>query len=657
MCGIAGFFDPAERRSRAEATERLAAMGKAISYRGPDAADQWAQEGATGGVILGLAHRRLSIVDLSPTGAQPMTSHCGRFVIAFNGEIYNHHELKRDLDGRGRRNWRGSSDTEVLLELLAERGVNAALSHCDGMFAFALIDRKDGTLTLARDAFGEKPLSYGVWDGTLLFGSELSALRAWPGFAPRQDVSALSAYFAYSCIPAPKTIYEGIYKLPPGHFLVVSTSDIQAGKLPEPERWFDPVELALEARRQPFQGDFSDAVKATREILSKSVARRQIADVPLGALLSGGVDSTLTTALMQQTSHTPVQTFTIGFEESGYDESPYAEAVADHLGTQHQTAVLNESIILDAIPTLARHCDEPFADSSLVPTYLVSRMARQNVKVVLTGDGGDEMFAGYNRYLFGPRLWTQFSSMPTSVRRGLGQTLQSIPPQMLTAVFDRLPKTLSGQLGQGRAGEQLHKVARLLKVGDRNQFQDALLRTCDQPDILRADEKPEFDEYIDRNRLNDFDFSEVLMINDLTNYLHNDVLAKVDRASMAVSLEARTPFLNREVMQLAWSMPMAQKASDGVGKKVLRELLKEFVPTHLMDRPKAGFALPIGRWLRGPLADWAESLLGKEALDRSEILNSSKVMQVWSEHRSGRRDHESLVWSILMYQSWIEGQI
>lgn len=656
MCGLAGFFGNIAE-SRASLAKRLSKMGAAISHRGPDDTDTFIEELDLGRTQIGLCHRRLSIVDLSPTGAQPMTSHCGRFVIAFNGEIYNHHELKQELNGRGRRNWRGSSDTEVLLELLAERGVNAALSHCDGMFAFALIDRKDGTLTLARDAFGEKPLSYGIWDGTLLFGSELSALRAWPGFAPPQDLSALSAYFAYSCIPAPKTIYEGICKLPPGHFLQVSASDIHARKLPEPEQWFDPVELALEARRQPFQGDFSDVLKATREVLSKSVARRQIADVPLGALLSGGIDSTLTTALMRQTSHTPVQTFTIGFEESGYDESPYAEAVAAHLGTQHQTAVLNDSIVLNAIPALARHCDEPFADSSLVPTYLVSRMARQNVKVVLTGDGGDEMFAGYNRYLFGPRLWTQFSSMPASVRRGLGQTLQSIPPQMLTAVFDRLPKTLSGQLGQGRAGEQLHKVARLLKVGDRNQFQDALLRTCDQPDILRADEKLEFDEYIDRNRLNDLDFSEVLMINDLTNYLHNDVLAKVDRASMAVSLEARTPFLNREVMQLAWSMPMAQKASDGVGKKVLRELLKEFVPTHLMDRPKAGFALPIGRWLRGPLADWAESLLGKEALDRSEVLNSSKVMQVWSEHRSGRRDHESLVWSILMYQSWIEGQI
>lgn len=657
MCGITGFFDPAGRLGRAEATERLAAMGKAISFRGPDAADQWVHEGSVGEVRLGLAHRRLSIVDLSPTGAQPMKSHCGRFVIAFNGEIYNHQELKRELDQRGGRSWRGSSDTEVLLELLAEKGVHEALNLCDGMFAFALIDRSKGKLILARDAFGEKPLSYGIWDGTLLFGSELSALKAWPGFAPPQDRSALSAYFAYSCIPAPKTIYEGILKLPPGHTLEISAADIHSRRLPEAKAWFDPIEHALEARRQPFQGDFSDAVKATQQVLSRSVARRQVADVPLGALLSGGIDSTLTTALMQQTSHTPVQTFTIGFEESGYDESPYAEAVAAHLGTQHQTAILNESIVLDAIPMLARHCDEPFADSSLVPTYLVSRMARQNVKVVLTGDGGDEMFAGYNRYLFGPKLWAQFSAMPASVRRGLATTLQSIPPQMLTAFFDRLPKTLSGQLGQGRAGEQLHKVARLLKASDQNGFEDALLRTCDQSDILRTDEKSELNVSINQNRLNDLDFSEILMINDLTNYLHNDVLAKVDRASMAVSLEARTPFLNREVMQLAWSMPMAQKASDGVGKKVLRELLKEFVPTHLMDRPKAGFALPIGRWLRGPLADWAESLLSEEALDRSDALNSKKVMQVWSEHRSGRRDHESLVWSILMYQSWREDPI
>jgi len=627
-------------------------MGDAIAHRGPDAGDQWVEGGSEGGAWLGLAHRRLSIVDLTPTGAQPMTSHCGRFTISYNGEIYNHADLRADLDAYGSVPWRGTSDTEVLLTLIARHGVRGAIDLCDGMFALAVLDRETGCLTLARDAFGEKPLYFGLWKGTFLFGSELEALRAWPGFAPDEDSAALTDYFAYSCIPAPRTIYEGIHKLPPGHLVEITGDDVSSGNLSAPLQWFDPIGAALTARENPFDGSFEQAVEATRAVLTQSVARRQAADVPLGALLSGGVDSSLTAALMQSLSDRCIRTFTIGFEDRGYDESPYAEAVARHLGTDHQTQILTAQGVTDVVPYLAAHCDEPFADSSLVPTYLVSRMAGRHVKVVLSGDGGDELFGGYNRYLFGPRLWSKVSGLPGPLRRGLGQGLGAVPPGTLTAMFAALPNSLSSQLGWGRAGEQLHKVARLLRAHDRQDYHDRLLRTTDRRDVL-ADPGPEHALTDDMDpRLSDLPFAQVLMVFDLCHYLPNDVLSKVDRASMATSLETRTPFLSRSVMDLAWSLPMDHKVQGSTGKRVLRTLLDAHVPQSLMDRPKAGFALPIGRWLRGPLSSWAEDLLCGESLAAADQLDSRSVQRLWVEHKSGRRDHESLIWSLLMYLSW-----
>lgn len=654
MCGIAGFLDPRRTLDGAAAKRCLKAMGDAISHRGPDADDYWVEGESEGGAWLGLAHRRLSIVDLTPTGAQPMTSHCGRFTIAYNGEIYNHADLRADLDakGPGPVPWRGTSDTEVLLTLIARHGVRGAVDLCDGMFALAVLDRQTRRLTLARDAFGEKPLSYGLWKGTFLFGSELGALRAWPSFDPDEDSAALADYFAYSCIPAPRTIYEGIRKLPPGHLIEISGDAVSSNNLPAPSRWFDPVGAALAARSNPFEGSFGQAVEATRVALTQSVARRQLADVPLGALLSGGVDSSLTAALMQVVSDRPIQTFTIGFEEQGYDESPHAEAVARHLGTDHHTQMLTAQGVRDVIPYLAAHCDEPFADSSLVPTYLVSRMARRHVKVVLSGDGGDELFAGYNRYLFAQRLWSKVGGLPGPLRRGLGQCLGAVPPGALTALFAALPDRLSTQVGQGRAGEQLHKVARLLRARDQQDYHDRLLRTTDRRDVL-GDPGPgrAVTDGMDP-RLSDLPFPQALMAFDLCHYLHNDVLCKVDRASMATSLETRTPFLNRAVMNLAWSLPIDYKVQGGNGKLVLRALLDAHVPPSVMNRPKAGFALPIGRWLRGPLSGWAEDLLGGESLAASGKLDSRSVQRLWAEHKSGRRDHESLIWSLLIYQSW-----
>jgi asparagine synthase (glutamine-hydrolysing) len=652
MCGIAGFLDPRRTLDTAEAKQRLKAMGDAIAHRGPDADAQWVEGGSEGGVWLGLAHRRLSIVDLTPTGAQPMSSHCGRFTISYNGEIYNHADLRAGLDAQGTVPWRGTSDTEVLLTLIARHGVRGAIDLCDGMFALAVFDRETGCLTLARDAFGEKPLYYGLWRGKLLFASELTALCAWPGFDPDEDSAALGDYFAYSCIPAPRTIYKGIHKLPPGHLIEITGDAVAAAQLPVPLQWFDPIAAALTARNNLFDGSFEQAVEATRSVLTQAVMRRQVADVPLGALLSGGVDSSLTAALMQSVSDRPIRTFTIGFEDPAYDESPYAEAVARHLGTQHQTQILTAQAVRDVIPYLAAHCDEPFADSSLVPTYLVSRMAGQHVKVVLSGDGGDELFGGYNRYLFGPRLWSRVSGLPGPLRRGLGQGLGAVPPAALTIFFNALPNRLSSHLGWGRAGEQLHKVARLLRSRNQLDFHDRLLRTTDRCDVLKD---PGAGHAVTDDmdpRLLDLPFAEALMVYDLCHYLPNDVLSKVDRASMASSLEARTPFLNRAVMNLAWSLPMGHKIHGSTGKRVLRALLDAHVPPSLMDRPKAGFALPIGRWLRGPLSSWAADLLSGDSLSAADKLDSDMVQRLWGEHKSGRCDHESLIWSLLMYLSW-----
>ncbi|MEO1701525.1 MAG: asparagine synthase (glutamine-hydrolyzing) [Pseudomonadota bacterium] len=652
MCGIAGFFDPRGTWDEVEARRRLEAMGQAIAYRGPDSSGCWVEKGSIGGAQLGLSHRRLAIVDLSPTGQQPMVSQCGRYAIVYNGEIYNHPDLRQQLDETPSLKWNGTSDTETLLALITRYGIQEAIEKCDGMFAFAVWDRELAELTLARDAFGEKPLTYGLWQGVLLFGSELSALRAWPGFAAAEDTTALAEYFAYSVIPAPRTIYDGIYKLPPGHLLRINGPTVEAGTLPSPVQWFDPVEAALSAQADPFQGDYQDAVDAVRKVMLQSTKRRLMSDVPLGALLSGGVDSTLTTALMQELSDTPVRTFTIGFDEHGYDESRHAEKVARHLDTNHETQMLSANDVQDTIPFLAAHCDEPFADSSLLPTFIISKVARQRVTVALSGDGGDEMFGGYNRYMFGPDLWARISRLPIPLRRSLGLGLGSVPPGMLTALFNRLPHSISGSLTGGRAGEQLHKVSRLLNSGDRPGFHESLLRVNKRLDLLSSREP--FSPITDRldTRIAGSSFCDSLMVFDLCHYLPNDVLSKVDRASMATSLETRTPFLNRQVMDLAWSLPKDHKIGAGTGKRVLRSLIDDYIPRELMERPKAGFALPIGRWLRGPLSDWAEGLLSHQALSSSELLNERVARKLWAEHKSGRKVHESTIWSLLMYQSW-----
>lgn len=644
MCGLTGIFGFAVVAGNPLGS--LETMARAIAHRGPDAEGFWVDEQAQ----VALGHLRLSIIDLSPAGAQPMHSHDGRWTLAYNGEIYNFPDLRADLEARhGPIAWRGHSDSEVLLEAFARDGIQPVLDRVDGMFAIALFDRQERELTLIRDAFGEKPLIFGIWNGSLLFASELKAMQALPGFAPAMDMDALGDFFKYSYIPGPKTIWQGFAKLPPAHRVTLSLDDIACGILPDPVSWWDPVDDALAARAQPFAGSAEDARRAGDALLLASTGRRMMSDVPLGAFLSGGIDSSTTVALMQAQASGPVRTFSIGMAEAGFDESPAAAAVARHLGTDHTELVLTPAEVQDAVPQISGVHDEPFADSSQVPTFLVSRMAREHVTVALSGDGGDEIFGGYNRYFTGPEAWRRVAWMPAALRKALGGALGAVPPGLV----DTLGGKLSRELAAGRASEKVRKLARAIASRDEAAFHDRLLATADAPqDLLNRDVALSCLAARQDARMAGLDFAHRAMLVDTANYMPDDVLVKVDRAAMAVALETRTPYLERELFRFAWSLPAELRAGGGVGKRLLREMLYARVPRELVDRPKAGFAIPVGRWLRGGLRDWAESELSREALGSSGLLAVEAIRQHWDEHLAGQRDHETLLWNVLMFQAW-----
>lgn len=648
MCGIAGAWSARKSHGSIAVSNMIAA----IRHRGPNAEGLLTDDC---GAILG--HCRLSILDVSSSGAQPMESICGRYAISYNGEIYNFRDLRRQLESNGVNSWRGHSDTEVLLSVISRFGLQEALRQVDGMFAFALLDRKRETLTFARDPFGEKPLYYGLWRGSLLFASELKALRQWPGFQPEIDQQALADYFRHNYIPAPASIYAGVSKLPAAHTLEVRLGDIEAADLPNPQSYWSPIEVAQSHIRERADDEVvdMDALKGQlSSLLGRSVSNRLESDVPLGALLSGGVDSSLVTAIMSRKSSARVQTFSIGMDEPGYNEAGHARAVAEHLGTDHTELVLQSRDVLDVVPSIASIYDEPFADSSQVPTYLVSKMARAHVTVALSGDGGDELFGGYNRYFHAPRVLGALERVPYSVRRILAAALTSASPGQITRAVSALGALAPSELAAGRAGEKIHKLGRTLRASNAEEFLDQLLATSDDttgvllgstPPMLLGQRAMQMMPSIS-------DFVDSAMLTDTLNYLPDDVLTKVDRASMAVSLELRTPFLNRDLFEFAWSLPLKAKATQSQGKILLRELLYEHVPRKLIDRPKAGFAIPVGRWLRGPLRDWAESLLSEQALGMSGLIDPKFVRQRWAEHVSGGRDHEALIWALLMFQGW-----
>ncbi len=638
MCGLAGFFLPPGERPEAPAW--LEAMATRIAHRGPDAQGTW-WDAATG---VGLAHRRLSILDLSPAGAQPMLSHCGGWVIAFNGEIYNHHELRRQLEANGAIAWRGHSDTEVLLESLARQGLDATLERIDGMFAFAAFDRRQRRLHLARDRFGEKPLYYGRVGEGIAFGSELKALRALPGFRGGVDPAALQAFLRHGYVPAPLSIHPGIAKLPPAHVL----SFDGPVPMPEPRAYWSAADCARASAADPFTGDLPAATEALEALLRDAIGLRMEADVPLGALLSGGIDSSTVVALMQAQRSDRIRTFSIGSTEPGYDEAGHARAIAAHLGTDHTELTVSADDALALVPTLPTLYDEPFADSSQLPTFLVSRMARRHVTVALSGDAGDELFGGYNRHFHGPALWRRLAPWPPGLRHAGAALVSAIPP----GGYDRLAR-LAGplaprELAAGRAGEKVHKAAALLSSANEADFHARLVSLWPEPWRLLPGASPL--PPAPREDGPGWGFAERCMLHDTGHYLPDDVLAKVDRASMGVSLEVRVPLLDRRVFEFAWRLPMQFKASGGQGKRVLREVLYRHVPRELVDRPKQGFAVPVAAWLRGPLRDWAADLLAPAALD--DRFDARMVGQAWQAHLSGSRNHDARLWAVLMFQAW-----
>lgn len=652
MCGFSGFLSRADMGAADSVAHLLKAMGNAIAHRGPDSEGIWNDREAG----IGLVHRRLAIVDLSAAGHQPMVSQGGRYVLAFNGEIYNHPLLRAELEAADHAPaWRGHSDTETLLAAFLAWGIEATLKRCIGMFAIALWDRQERMLTLARDRMGEKPLYFG-WQGAgqnavFLFGSELKALKRHPAFAASIDRGALALLMRHNYIPAPYSIHRGIAKLEPGSLLSLSLAN------PEPRIWkyWDTAAVARAGLANPFAGSAAQAVDALDTLARDAVRQQMMADVPLGAFLSGGIDSSTVVALMQSQSARPVKTFTIGFNEEGYNEAVHAKAVARHLGTEHTELYITPEQAMAVIPQLPTLYDEPFSDSSQIPTYLVSKMTKQHVTVSLSGDAGDELFGGYSRYPQATRVWRLLERFPAVFRSGMAHSIRSISVNNWNRLATPARPFLSAR--KRNVGDKAHKLAELLNHSDSLSFYRRFITHWPSPEqVVVGGVEPANYFTSPGNHQGDMGHFESMMLADSLTYLPDDILVKVDRAAMGVSLETRVPFLDHRLVEFAWQLPLSLKVRDGQGKWILRQVLYKYVPRELIERPKMGFGVPIDSWLRGPLRDWAECLLDESRLRREGFFNPAPIRQKWAEHLSGQRNWQYHLWDVLMFQAWLENE-
>lgn len=641
MCGIAGFWQTT--RTSEHPLEILSGMADSLAHRGPDDSGTF-HDGASG---IGFAFRRLAILDLSPQGRQPMRSASGRYVIVFNGEIYNCEETRAEL---GVHPWRGHSDTEVMLEAIERWGLDAAVRRFAGMFAFALWDRREEQLSLCRDRLGIKPLYYGHVGSAFVFASELKAIAQHPDFQGEIDRDALALYMRHSYVPAPHCIYNGLRKLEPGCILTLASA---AGS-PEIHQYWSAKDVAVRGLQSPLDLSDGQAIELLCEELSSAVRQRMVADVPVGAFLSGGIDSSAVVALMQAQSTRPVKTFTIGFHDGGYNEAKQAAAVAAHLRTDHTELYLTPKDALSVVPLLPAMYDEPFADSSQIPTHLISALARHKVTVSLSGDGGDEVFGGYNRYLFTKRAWTLLSRLPLPFRGAMGSLLEAFPLRQVDRACHNFAPFIPKRLRVANPGDKLHKLGPFCSAKTIESAYYQTLSHCDEPTevVLHSNERADLrDSIADASRIANIE--EAMMLTDLSHYLPDDILVKLDRASMANSLEARVPLLDHRVVEFAWRLPLRFKIRNGTSKWILRQVLYEYVPRKLMERPKMGFAAPIDPWLRGPLRPWAEELLSERRLAKDGLLNVNRIRMHWRQHLSGERNWQDFLWNVLVFQDWL----
>ena len=650
MCGISGIIKQ-NNTNTFDLESEIVKMSQSLRHRGPDNSGTWIDN--NNGVALG--HQRLSILDLSAAGNQPMQLQNKNLVLSFNGEIYNHLEIREKLENQSQGNfkWMSHSDTETLLRAFENWGTSETLKICSGMFSIALWNKKKKKLTLARDRFGEKPLYYGWVNNDFIFASEIKAIKTNKSFNNSICKNSLDHYLKVNYVPAPFSIYKNIFKLESGTYIEINKSTKNVGQIKKKIFW--SLESSIKNNKLSTIRDESYIIKKLEKKLIKSVKSQMLSDVPLGGFLSGGVDSSLITALMQNENNQSIKTFTIGFQDKQFDESIYAKKISNYLGTDHNEIIISDKDCRDVIPLLPKIYDEPFADSSQIPTYLICKVAKQNVTVALSGDGGDEIFGGYNRYTWGPRIWEKISILPFSLRKKLGELSLKLSERNLDIIFN---------LFVNRGGYKIHKIGKaLINSTNIDNFMQNMTLEWKEENRLILDHKNNLFEnsYIFQNKINDLNFTfddpiSKMIYLDTVTYLQDDILCKLDRAAMSNSLETRLPFLDKEVIEFANKIPIDIKIKNGIGKWPLKQILSKYIPKDLIDRPKTGFSIPLGKWLKGPLRDWAENLLNEKRITQEGIFSAKLINAKWQQHLDGKQDHSSNLWGILMFQSWLENQ-